>query len=471
VGFALIVVYIALTIISPEQFGPEWANYHILLYLALFILMLILPNLLFGTHLRSSIQTFLLLGFLVAIALSEVTNGWLGGVIDSWKTFLPRAAVFFFIVATVTTIRRLKILTLAAVASCLVVVVEALCGYYGGFHGETFVLRQNLYLNDAVVGQLTRLRGSGFLTDPNDLAQMLLIALPLIFVAWRRRRVVANLLFVLVPAALLLWAVYLTHSRGALITLTVLVLLVARKRMGSTASAVLTTVFVLGMLALDFTGGRGISATEGAGRLEAWANGLEMFKSAPLFGIGFDGFADLHDITAHNSFVLCLAELGFIGSTIWVALLVTTMVGLSRISRLGEKGQMEPPSTGKLGWEEQATIFDAAPYCHESPITTASAIATETEAEGRIEPAHQPIVPKHWVVAMRLALVSLVTTGWFLSRSYSTTMYLILGLATATIALQEHATESRIGGRWLFLTLATEILAIVLIYGTVRLRS
>ncbi len=37
---------------------------------------------------------------------------------------------------------------------------------------------------------------------------------------------------------------------------------------------------------------------------------------------------------------------------------------------------------------------------------------------------------------MRLALVAFMTTSWFLSRSYTTTMYLVLGLATAAIALQ-----------------------------------
>jgi hypothetical protein len=91
------------------------------------------------------------------------------------------------------------------------------------------------------------------------------------------------------------------------------------------------------MLALDFTGGRGISAADGADRLEAWANGLEMFKSAPLFGIGFNAFTDLYEITAHNSFVLCLAELGLLGSTLWLALLVTTTTGLNRILGLQKK--------------------------------------------------------------------------------------------------------------------------------------
>ena len=74
-------------------------------------------------------QTYLLVALIVAIALSQVVHGWLGGAIESWRMFLPSAAVYFFIVVNVTTIRRLKIMTLAAVASCLVVNLEALCGY------------------------------------------------------------------------------------------------------------------------------------------------------------------------------------------------------------------------------------------------------------------------------------------------------------------------------------------------------
>jgi putative inorganic carbon (hco3(-)) transporter len=465
-GFVLTVIYTVLTIISPEQFGQEWASYHVLRYFAGIIVLTSLPSMLMYTHLRSSIQTFLLFGFIIAIALSQMANGWFGGVVESWLMFLPSAAVFFFIGANVTTIRRLKILTLAAVTSCLFVVVEALCGYYGGFRGEMFVLQDNLYSHDKIVEQFVRLRGPGFLNDPNDLAQILLIALPLIFLAWRRRRVLANSLIVLVPAALLLWAIYLTHSRGALIALAVLALMAARKRLGTTASVILAGVLVLTMLALGFTGGRGISAAEGADRLEAWATGLELFKSAPLFGIGFGNFSDFNDITAHNSFVLCLAELGLVGSTIWVALLVTTTMSLNRIIELEEKWKTEPTPAADWEREEQAAPLEVAPFSCGSLTTTAIA----TDVQTKIEPAHQYMVPKHWVVAMRLALISFITTSWFLSRSYKTTMYLVLGLATATIALQRAATPSRDHSRWVFFTLAVEAVAIVFIYGIVRLR-
>jgi O-antigen ligase len=484
-GFALTILYIVVTIISPEQFGKEWASYHVVMYLAGITALASLPSMATYNYWRNSIQTYLLIGFTVAIALSQLAHGWLGGVVESWRLFLPSAAVFFFIVVNVTTIRRLKIAALAAAASCLAVTVEALCGYYAGFHGEMFVLQTNISSpQDDVIGQLTRIRGAGFLSDPNDLAQILLIALPLAFIAWRRGRIVSNAFVVLVPATLLLWTTYLTHSRGGLLALAAVALMAARKKIGTSASTALAVVFILGMLALDFTGGRGISAADGADRLEAWANGLEMFKSAPLFGIGFNGFTDLYEITAHNSFVLCLAELGLLGSTLWVALLVTTTMGLNRI--VGVKKERQSIRFSGLLPAFEAGYFHSAGALARTPALSSGIIALKyapacevlpdmvsanIAATGKkLEPVSAPSVPQNWIVAMRLALVAFMTTSWFLSRSYTTTMYLILGLATATIALQRGDSKPTDRGRWVFSSIAVEAMLIVLIYGLVRLR-
>jgi len=484
-GFALTILYIVVTIISPEQFGKEWASYHALMYLAGITVLASLPGMATYKFWKSSVQTFLLLGFIGAITLSEVANGWLGGILESWRIFLPSAAVFFFIVVNVTTIRRLKIATLAAVASCLIVAVEALCGYYAGFKGEMFILTTNISSpQDDVIGQLTRIRGAGFLSDPNDLAQILLIALPLLFIAWRRGRTVTNSIVVLLPAAVLLWTTFLTHSRGGLLALAAVALMVARKKIGTTASTAVAAIFIFGMLALDFTGGRGISAADGADRLEAWANGLEMFKSAPLFGIGFNGFTDLYEITAHNSFVLCLAELGLLGSTLWLALLVTTTIGLNRV--LGV--QRVNRASRFLGLRE---LFEASYFSRTEALATdpspsratiamnytltrealpamagGGAIASQTDSE----PAQAPTVPRHWVVVMRLALVSFMTSAWFLSRSYTTTMYLVLGLATVAIAMNRDSTKSSDRSHWIFSTVTLEAVMIIVIYGLVRLR-
>jgi putative inorganic carbon (HCO3(-)) transporter len=484
-GFALTLLYVVVTIISPEQFGKEWAAYHAVTYLAAITALASLPSMEASANWKTSVQTYLLLGLIVAIALSQIAHGWLGGVVESWRLFLPSAAVFFFIAVNVTTIRRLKILTLTTVGSCLVVCVEALCGYYAGYHGDLFILLTNISSpEDEVVGQLARIRGAGFLSDPNDFAQILLIALPLAFIAWRRGRVITNFFVVLLPAALLLWTTYLTHSRGGLIAMAAVALMVARKKLGTTASTVLAGVFIFGMLALDFTGGRGISASNGADRLEAWANGLEMFKSAPLFGIGFNGFTDLYEITAHNSFVLCLAELGLLGSTLWLAMLVTTTAGLNRIIGLQEKkqparsfGLLRLFEMGFIG-NSRALAMDTVPsngilalnyaYACEAAHAVLPPRAAKFDTGTNTHPTS--IVPLPWVVAIRLGLVSFIASAWFLSRSYSTTMYLVLGLATAAIALQRGESKSPNRCHWIFSTLTAEVLLILLIYGLVRLR-
>jgi hypothetical protein len=106
-GFALTILYIIVTIVSPEQFGKEWASYHAVMYLAGITALASLPSMATYSYWKTSIQTYLLIGFTVAIALSQVAHGWLGGVVESWRMFLPSAAVFFFIVVNVTTVRKL----------------------------------------------------------------------------------------------------------------------------------------------------------------------------------------------------------------------------------------------------------------------------------------------------------------------------------------------------------------------------
>jgi O-antigen ligase len=181
-----------------------------------------------------------------------------------------------------------------------------------------------------------------------------------------------------------------------------------------------------------------------------------MFKSAPLFGIGFNGFTDLYEITAHNSFVLCLAELGLLGSTLWLALLVTTMMGLKRSIGVQKKWQaaryfglrhLFDASSLKIAGPLHGNLAPSVGiitlnYPCAREMLPAMVTSSATDLEIKIEPMHSPSVPQHWVVAMRLALVAFMTSGWFLSRSYTTPMYLVLGLATATIALQGNDGES-----------------------------
>jgi hypothetical protein len=171
---------------------------------------------------------------------------------------------------------------------------------------------------------------------------------------------------------------------------------------------------------------------------------------------------------------------------LWLALLVTTTTGLNRILGL-QKKKGASRFLGLLDLFEASYISragalatDPGPsrgtialnYAHAREALAAmpggSAIASQTESEV----SQAPTVPHHWVVVMRLALVSFMTTAWFLSRSYTTTMYLVLGLATVTIALHRENGKSkdRDRGHWILSTVTLEAMMILVIYCLVRLR-
>jgi hypothetical protein len=163
---------------------------------------------------------------------------------------------------------------------------------------------------------------------------------------------------------------------------------------------------------------------------------------------------------------------------------VTTTAGLNRIIGLQEKkqparsfGLLRLFEMGFIG-NSRALAMDTVPsngilalnyaYACEAAHAVLPPRAAKFDTGTNTHPTS--IVPLPWVVAIRLGLVSFIASAWFLSRSYSTTMYLVLGLATAAIALQRGESKSPNRGHWIFSTLTAEVLLILLIYGLVRLR-
>ena len=179
-----------------------------------------------------------------------------------------------------------------------------------------------------------RVRYTGELRDPNEVALTLSaggIALLLGF-SLRRRRAAAHLATGL-GIALLLVTVWLTKSRGGLIAAMLVpgVYLLRRYGLKAVIPAALVAIPVM------MLGGRSDAAAEIStqNRYEAWAAGLDMFKHSPVYGVGARMFSDHHWLTAHNSFVLTLAELGIVGMFLFVTLIYlgmkTLLVGLWRL--------------------------------------------------------------------------------------------------------------------------------------------
>jgi O-antigen ligase len=308
----------------------------------------------------------------------------------AFREFGFSALAFFLTILNVNSIGRLNVLARVLVWLSLALAVQGVLAFHFGFQAEKFVLEDRVVVEGALFNPSTgRIRGAGFLADPNDLAQVLITALPLLFLAWRRAQWLRNIAYVIVPGVLLLYGVYLTRSRGGMLALLALALLAFRQRLGSISSAVLTAGAAGGLLVIGFTGGRALTFDASAmGRIESWSQGLMMLRSNPILGVGFHQFGEHADaaLTAHNSFVLCFAELGLVGYFFWVGLLVLTLIDLNAVCRLpGE------------------------------------------------EPAEREA--RRWARALKLAIYAFLAGGFFLSRTYLMTLYLLLAMSLALIEL------------------------------------
>jgi hypothetical protein len=255
------------------------------------------------------------------------------------------------------------------------------------------------------------------------------------------------------------------------VALAFLLLLVLRKRLGSVGSTVVSVALAAGFIAFGVTGGRAISAQGGADRLELWRSGIDILKTRPLFGVGMGNFSDYSPThhTAHNSFVLCFSELGLTGYFVWLAMLIATFAALRWLRQ-----QQSISSPGRITLVAAAA---ASVHVSSSAALTTRIVPEDGTAEGGTGPEAVSQIVRTANV-LWYALVAFLTAGFFLSRAYSMTLYILLGVAAALqviVNAQRSSPETRarmnpVSLRWLCATtLGLEFASIVVIYVMVRL--
>lgn len=180
-----------------------------------------------------------------------------------------------------------------------------------------------LYYTGASMNQhgVYRSIGTGIFSDPNDLSSAIIpgLALSLSYVNKRDLASLCNLLV----SGICLYAIVLTGSRGAvlgLVSVFVTFIFVNGRVKKGLIIPIIVSIALLFALApkrmMDIS-----SEDESANsRLLFWINGIRHFINQPVLGIGFNGFPDINDgFTAHNSFVLCFTEVGFLGYFFWMS--------------------------------------------------------------------------------------------------------------------------------------------------------
>ncbi|MCB1570276.1 MAG: O-antigen ligase family protein [Xanthomonadales bacterium] len=440
--FASYLLLIAITLLHPiEAFAPDIAVYRPALVLSLIVLALAVIEAFRSRDIAARPRHLLLLGaFMAMIAVSKAANGWAGGAIPALIEFSAPALLFVVTVLVVTTTERLRA-TCATIVLCMVLLsIAGIAAYHYGFMRDELVVAEHGKVEDHLTVEpadiipaeddsgtrLWRVHSWGFLSDPNDFSQALVMALPMLMGAWQRRSKLRNLVRVWVPCALLIYASYLSHSRGATLGLGVVMLFGLMRRLGRVRAALLLGAFALAAIVVGFTGGRSFSSGEesAGGRIAAWSEGLTMLGSHPLFGVGYGNFTEHFNYTAHNSFVLCFAELGLLGYFLWVGMIVLSLREL-----------------------HQAAQF--------APVDSPE---------------------RRWAILLRLSLLGFLTCALFLSRTYQPTLYILLGLCIASWHCAEKTWSSRedaevVPVRWPLATVRVMIISIFLVYMIVRFQN
>ncbi|MFO0612344.1 MAG: O-antigen ligase family protein [Polyangiaceae bacterium] len=177
--------------------------------------------------------------------------------------------------------------------------------------------RQGLFGTMSVGGGRVRYRG--VLRDPNELALSTSVAIPLLIGRVQRKPSISRVLLFIVATVMIAVTLIFTQSRGGQLVFLATFGAYFIKRFGAKGLAIgaLVAMPVLLLGGRD-TGEAAGSTTE---RVEIMVEGLEMFRANPLLGVGYDQFTQHHFLTAHNSYLLPLAETGPIGLYLFAAIM------------------------------------------------------------------------------------------------------------------------------------------------------
>jgi hypothetical protein len=248
----------------------------------------------------------------------------------------------------------------------------------GGLPGRDYVCERPGLFNTHSVGGRVRFRG--LLEDPNELSWAIAMGVPLALALYELRRSALRLAFLAILLVVGTTCIIMTKSRSGQLSLLAVLGVYFLRRFGWRGGI----VAVLGSIPLALLGGRSGAEAESSSqeRLECLSEALSMWRDYPILGVGQGQFTEHHFLTAHNSFMLTLAELGPLGLLIWSG----------------------------------AMYF-------------AIKIAVRAQTDLRQRPETAPA--RTWALALLASLVGMLVSSFFLSIAYHAILWTFLGMAAA----------------------------------------
>jgi O-Antigen ligase len=185
-----------------------------------------------------------------------------------------------------------------------------------------------------------RVRYLGVLQDPNEMSLAVCVGFPLAIGFLSRKRSATRTAVLIFGLVLVAMSTVFSQSRGGQIVFLATLGTYFVRRFGWKGAAAAALMAAPIMLLGGRSGEEAQASSEE--RLEAWGTAVSLFKQFPLVGVGCRQFLEYHFITAHNSYLLAPAELGFPGFVLWMNILYmsakTPIMALKRYANVPGAG-------------------------------------------------------------------------------------------------------------------------------------
>lgn len=301
----------------------------------------------------------------------------------------------------------------------LVNVILVLTAYLSCYAAWLFFSGHALQRNDST-GEVPQAQGTGTFGDPNDLAASIVAGLALTLCCAMREKGMKRFGYFLLTLPMM-YGIFLCNSRGGTIAMlgTVIVFFMSVSRSKALA-ILLSIVLAIGIIRFGPSRMASLDTDEESAnsRFYFWINGTKFFLRSPVIGIGYGNFAEENGgMTAHNTFVLCYAELGLIGYFFWMGSLYYSFVPLWRPLLQRPKRSIE---------EERERLRN--PFWNiKIPL-----LPTAAERNQLTKATPPPRPPEYYdLLGARLALAGYLMAAFWISRTYVPILYLIISLPIA----------------------------------------
>jgi putative inorganic carbon (HCO3(-)) transporter len=379
IAFGALTAFTVILLVSPQAWFPAIKSLRIALLAAMVAIAAHLASRAF--NLTPALPFRRELGLAIALiswaALTVPLSIWPGGSIDQLTDHLLKATIFFWLISTlVTTQSQLNrfawTLSLCSIPLALTTINNYRSGVY--VTGEHNVVQR-------IAGYLG---GSGLAGNPNDMALMLNLLMPITGALLVNSRSTVARIVTGITLVLSTGAIILTFSRAGFITLALICVLtlIAMVRRGAlmTALAVVFAVSVaLAVMPSEYyarlatiTNIEADVTGSAQGRWDDWKLSVDYIRKHPITGAGLGqdllalNEARGHETwrSVHNAYLQAAVDLGLPGVGILLTLLVLSFQNARRVRKAAERHGIHDLATLAQGLSISLAAYTIAAFFH-----------------------------------------------------------------------------------------------------------